>query len=93
MFNNAEDFGKAFSAVAVVHATRLTNIASLLDATRTLYSAIEEEIQAETLAANNQPSTPSWANFRANGTAGTDGINNDVQDKAEALWTAFNAIV
>jgi hypothetical protein len=90
---SAEAMGQAFSEITVTHETRLEKINALLDAVRNLYYSIDKEIHAETLAQANQPTTPTWDQFRGNGVGATpDGINTDVQTQGEALWTMLNTL-
>ena len=94
MAATAEAFGEAFSEITVAHATRETQINAILDAARALYYALEEEGDAEILATGNASITSGeWDKFRGNGISPhQSGINDDVQAKGEALWTAVEAI-
>ena len=93
-------FGEAFSDISVEHTDRMTLINNILSAVRDLYTAIDEEIQAENLALNNKPtavtsgSGDAWDDFRGNGPTTTNeiGINSDVQEKGEALFDALDAL-
>lgn len=90
---SAEAMGQVFSEIAVSHETRLEKIDLVLDAVRNLYGAINQEVHAETLAQNNQPTAPTWDQFRGNGVApAPEGINTAVQTAGEALWTILNAL-
>jgi hypothetical protein len=86
---SAEAMGQVFSEITVTHETRLEKINALLDAVRNLYYSIDKEIHAETLAQANQPTTPTWAQFRGNGVGTPEGINSDVQTQGEALYDAL----
>lgn len=94
MAATAQAFGEAFSEVAISHATRIDQINAVLDAARNLYYSIDQEIHAETLATGNASIiVGEWDKFRGNGISpNQSGINDDVQAKGAALWTAVEAI-
>jgi len=90
---SAEAMGQVFSKITASHVTRLEKINLVLDAVRNLYYAIDQEVYAETLAQNNQPTAPTWDQFRGNGIApASDGINTAVQTAGEALYTVLDAL-
>lgn len=94
MADTAQEFGQAFSEITVSHSTRIDQINAILDAARNLYYAIDQEIHAETLATDNASITSGeWDKFCGNGISpNQSGINDDVQAKGAALWTAVEAI-
>ena len=100
MITDKVTFGEAFSDTAVEHTDRMTLINAILEATRDLYTAITDEIEAENLALNNKPtavtsgSGDAWDDFRGNGPTTTNevGLNSSVQAKGEALFDALDAL-
>jgi hypothetical protein len=95
MQTTAEAFGQQFSAVNIGYSSRIEKLNTLTAVLYALQNAIQKENETETLATGNPALTAegAWDTFRGNG-VGTDpaGINVSVQDQAEALFDAMDAI-
>lgn len=89
---SAEAMGQVFSEITVSYETRKTLSEAVFIAARDLLVEIEKEHCAELMATGNAEITD-WDDFRGNGVSpNQSGINDDVQAKGEALYTALNAL-
>lgn len=95
MQTTAEAFGLQFSALNIGYSSRMEKLNLLTSALYILQNAIQKENETETLATGNPALTAegAWDTFRGNGVSPSSaGINVTVQDQAEALFNALDAI-